>query len=403
MANTNIEFLGKTLKSPIFAAVGPHTQSVEDCLAALHNGAGAIEVQFHRGDNNLWDDYRRVDLYAVVPHKSDADHERYYGLISTGMNIRKEQPHASYIEFTTERLRKIRAGADANTLVVANIGRVGYRGDGLYTWGELARRVTDAGAEAVSLHMQTGNIMAGGILTRDPDFLKRIVDEVRSCTALPIIAKLPVEGCDPALVADLAYQCGCDAVASTGRFIGLLPDIHTGKCELGGHIGYGGSWVLPNTCAWTARMYRSIPDRKLIPGGGVNSWEDILRVIMCGGAMVQTCTWTMVKGYAVLQDALRRIVRYLDENHLENLEALRGSVAKTAVASADLWARKLTRSEAPMYGIDIHDEQCTRCMRCLENCHFDAITQTDGKLHIDPSRCVGCGCCRGTCRFDAIY
>lgn len=404
MVDTSINFLGKTLKSPIFVGVGPNTQTVEECLRALDNGAGAIEIPFHRGDNNIWDNYRRTDLYEVVPNKKDIYKGNYFGLISTGMNIlREEENQEKYIDITTRRLSQVKDGADDRSLVVANIGKVGYMGDGVFSWGHMAKMVEDAGADAITLHLQTGNIMAGGILARDPEFLKRIVSDVRENSSLPIIAKLPIEGCDPSLVADMAYGCGVDAVASTGRFIGLIPDIDTRECKLGGHIGYGGSWVLPNTCAWAARMYNNIPERGLIPGGGISSWKDIIKIIMCGGSMVQVCTWPMVKGYSVIRDAIQKIEKWMVSKGYDNLDDIFASVAKEAVPSSELWARKLKREDAPMYGIKIHEEECTQCLRCLTNCYFDAIENTDEKLRIDPQKCVGCGCCYGTCQFKAIY
>lgn len=403
MSRLEVDFLGHRLQSPIFAAAGPCTQTVENCLCALENGAGAVEVSFIRGNNNIFDGHTRTDLYTVIPHKKDASNGNFYGLISTGMHVEKEREER-FIDVTMDKVRKIRQQAPTNTMVVANIGAVGYKGDGVYTWGEMANLAQQAGADALTLHLQTGNRMAGGIFSRDPEFLSRIVKDVRANSSLPIIAKLPVEGCEPGMLADNADDLGCDAVASTGRFIGLVPDINTLECTLGGHVGYGGSWVLPNTCAWAARMYKERPERLLIPGGGVSAWEDIIKVILCGGTMVQVCTWAMTSGYNALKSALEQAEAWMESKGYANLSELRGVVAEKATPSSDLWNRTPERTKTPFYGIQVHEDKCRKCGRCLPNCYFGALQKKeDGFCSIDQSKCMGCGCCAGLCPFDAIY
>ena len=90
LARTTVTLWGRTLKSPIFASAGPNTQTVEDCLQALQSGAGAVEVSFHRGDHDVFDDYERVDVYSVIPHTKDAYNGKFYGLVSTGMHVKRD-------------------------------------------------------------------------------------------------------------------------------------------------------------------------------------------------------------------------------------------------------------------------------------------------------------------------
>jgi len=44
-------------------------------------------------------------------------------------------------------------------------------------------------------------------------------------------------------------------------------------------------------------------------------------------------------------------------------------------------------------------EKCIRCMKCYENCRFDAINE---ELDIDEDKCEGCGVCSYVCPVDAI-
>ncbi|MBU1076301.1 MAG: ATP-binding protein [Spirochaetes bacterium] len=46
----------------------------------------------------------------------------------------------------------------------------------------------------------------------------------------------------------------------------------------------------------------------------------------------------------------------------------------------------------------IYNEKCTRCMKCVSVCRFDAIID----LKVDPVKCEGCGVCELVCPENAI-
>ncbi|MBN2859805.1 MAG: ATP-binding protein [Sphaerochaetaceae bacterium] len=50
----------------------------------------------------------------------------------------------------------------------------------------------------------------------------------------------------------------------------------------------------------------------------------------------------------------------------------------------------------------IDPEQCIACGRCLDVCHFDAVSQGAESYTIDPIACEGCGYCARVCPVQAI-
>jgi len=59
-------------------------------------------------------------------------------------------------------------------------------------------------------------------------------------------------------------------------------------------------------------------------------------------------------------------------------------------------------TEAPFYsGIlpEIHSDACTHCGKCIEVCHFNAISP---EIVLDTTRCEGCGVCAHFCPAQAI-
>ncbi len=50
----------------------------------------------------------------------------------------------------------------------------------------------------------------------------------------------------------------------------------------------------------------------------------------------------------------------------------------------------------------LNEELCTNCGRCVEVCRFDAISQKESRIAIDPISCEGCGVCALICPVQAI-
>ena len=53
--------------------------------------------------------------------------------------------------------------------------------------------------------------------------------------------------------------------------------------------------------------------------------------------------------------------------------------------------------------IQINQQQCNGCARCLDVCPEGAIYLVDDRAQIDQSRCTGCGDCIEECPTAAIY
>ncbi|WP_407421145.1 4Fe-4S binding protein [Methanobrevibacter sp.] len=52
--------------------------------------------------------------------------------------------------------------------------------------------------------------------------------------------------------------------------------------------------------------------------------------------------------------------------------------------------------------VELHEENCKKCKKCLDACMFQAIDMKNGRITIDTDICRGCGLCTNRCKFDAI-
>jgi electron transport complex protein RnfB len=71
---------------------------------------------------------------------------------------------------------------------------------------------------------------------------------------------------------------------------------------------------------------------------------------------------------------------------------LRGMVeygSENSIARSDFYAR-------------VEAESCTGCEACIDRCHFNAMTMTEGVCVVDTNLCYGCGLCISSCEFEAL-
>ncbi len=54
------------------------------------------------------------------------------------------------------------------------------------------------------------------------------------------------------------------------------------------------------------------------------------------------------------------------------------------------------------YQIAFHEELCIGCQICVNRCQMEAISFTDGRIHVAMDRCIGCGLCATTCKPQAL-
>ncbi|MBN1674653.1 MAG: 4Fe-4S binding protein [Kiritimatiellae bacterium] len=403
MIDLSVEFAGMKLPSPVFVGSGPNTRSAESCIAALKAGAGMVEYGALGGTEQT-DHVLGIDQMQILPHKRDAYHNRFFGYASTGF---KRDWHAATqsAEYKLNAIRRVKAETAGLGMLVASIGSVNYRytgKPGQFSWGEMAKMCVEAGADALILHLQTGQELAGKVLSENPDYLRDTIKEVKDAANAPVLAKLPIEGCDPAFLARLAFNAGADGVAPTARYVGLNIDIGAETVpEWHGFHGYGGPWALPITAAWTAKVRRSGVMGPMIPGGGVMSWTDIVRLILVGADVVQVCSWPILKGYGVLPKALDRIRRWMREKGYGSIDDFRGRMVVSLKETKCIWGRRFEKG--PFEGVTVDPTRCTGCGACTHPCYFHAIALNgDGKAHIDPDKCVGCGHCFQVCPQDAV-
>lgn len=60
------------------------------------------------------------------------------------------------------------------------------------------------------------------------------------------------------------------------------------------------------------------------------------------------------------------------------------------------------RAQHRSVGLDVHDEDCEGCGKCVDACFMGAASVVDGKVRIDEQECMCCGACADVCENGVL-
>ncbi len=276
-------------------------------------------------------------------------------------------------------------------------------------WTELARLVTEAGADMIEMNLScpqmTSHAMGSDVGT-NPDLCRKYCAAVKKGTKLPVLAKMTPNITDMVPVAKACMEGGADGIAAINtiksitdldldRAIGL--PVINGKSSVS---GYSGKAVKPIALRFIQQLREGIPGLPISGIGGIETWEDALEFILLGASTLQVTTAVMQYGYRIVEDMKNGLMHYLEDHGVEHLSDLVGLANKNIVPAEELDRDYIVHPA-------LKAEACIGCGRCYISC-FDGAHQairwneTERRPYFDTEKCVGCLLCSLVCPTGAI-
>lgn len=376
-----VHYAGLTLKNPVIISSATPSITPEAIRKGAMAGAGAIvtkSVIFPEKDGRPAGGYPRprFQLYNSQKGYDPALTERG-GLFSL-FRLGEPYPTPDKMERMLDEIKKMK---DVDIPIIVSIcgSPVDYD-----EWRRLARRMEDAGADALEINMHA----YPEIKYTDPLFVKVVKDEVK----IPVISKLMSIHEDPTTMGRKVEQAGADAIAALGTFglRGVELDIETEKPWMNMAHGMGGSWLRPVGLAFIETLARTVKC-PLSGVTGVQTWRDAVKYILLGASTVQVCAAIYARGYKVITEIVDGLETYMKEHGYNSIEEFRGRAL----------ANFLPQEYEPPIRAQVNPDKCVGCGKCAEICMFDAISLKEKKAVVSES-CDGCGLCWSYCPARAI-
>ena len=387
----SVEFLGVHFENPFCLSSSPVGNCYEMCAKAYDEGwAGVVFKTIGPGDFLIDEVSPRFDALTKE------------GTPFVGFK-NMEQIAEHPLEQNLEDLRKLKA-AYPNKVLIASI-----MGPTEEDWEELARLVTEAGADMIEMNLScpqmTTHAMGSDVGT-NAELCKSFCAAVKRGSKLPMMAKMTPNITDMVPVAKACLEGGADGIAAINtiksvcnvdlnRKIGM--PIVNGKSAIS---GYSGKAVKPVALRFVQQLRTGIPGVEISGIGGIETWEDAAEFLLLGSTTLQVTTSIMQYGYRIVEDMKNGLEHYMEEQGVDGLMDLIGIANGNIIPAEELDRDYVVYPE-------FDTEKCIGCGRCYVSCYdgaHQAISwdEENRKPSCDHNKCVGCHLCALVCPVKAI-
>ena len=387
----SVEFLGVHFENPFCLSSSPVGNCYEMCAKAYDEGwAGVVFKTIGPGDFLIDEVSPRFDALTKE------------GTPFVGFK-NMEQIAEHPLEQNLEDLRKLKA-AYPNKVLIASI-----MGPTEKDWEELARLVTEAGADMIEMNLScpqmTTHAMGSDVGT-NAELCKSFCAAVKRGSKLPMMAKMTPNITDMVPVAKACLEGGADGIAAINtiksvcnvdlnRKIGM--PIVNGKSSIS---GYSGKAVKPVALRFVQQLRDGIPGVEISGIGGIETWEDAAEFLLLGSTTLQVTTSIMQYGYRIVEDMKNGLEHYMEEQGVDSLMDLIGIANGNIIPAEELDRDYVVYPE-------FDTEKCIGCGRCYVSCYdgaHQAISwdEENRKPSCDHEKCVGCHLCALVCPVKAI-
>ncbi len=390
-ADLSIDFCGVHCENPFFLSSSIVAGNYDMCARAFDAGWGGVV-------------YKTVGFLIPEELSPRFDSVHKEGTPFIGFkNLEQISDHP--LEENLETFRKLKRNYPSKILVASIMGRDENE------WTELARLVTEAGADIIECNFSCPQMVGEGLgsdIGQNPELVSKYTAAVKKGTDIPVLAKMTPNIGRMEVPAIAAVEAGADGLAAINTIKSITninEDTMTSYPDVGGRSsvgGYSGKAVKPIALRFIHDMakcekLKGIPISGI---GGIETWHDALEFILLGSSNIQITTSVMQYGYRIIDDLISGMQRYMWEHHIDRLSDIVGAALENVVPAEELSRNTISY---PMFD----KNKCIGCGRCYISC-MDGGHQaimfdiTKRKPALIGKNCVGCHLCRLVCPTDAI-
>lgn len=319
MADLTTTYLGLTLKNPVVASASPLSKKLEGIRRLEEAGASAV-VMYSLFEEQITHESLALDHFLNRGTESFAEALSYFPDLEN-YNIGPE-----------EYLNLIRRAKEAVSIpIIGSLNGVSAGG-----WVEYARKIEEAGADALELNMY--------YIPTDTDITAQeleqnyvdLVSEVCSRVSIPVAVKLsPFFTALPNLARRLA-GAGAKGLVLFNRFI--QPDLDIETLEVTPALQLSTPAELRLPLRWVAILYGRVPC-DLALTSGVHDAQAVLKAMMAGAKVTMLASELIQNGLKRIGEILTDMNAWMETFEYESVSQMQGSMSQKAVAEPAAFER----------------------------------------------------------------
>ncbi len=319
MVDLTTTYMGLELRSPLVVSACPLSEKVANIKAMEDAGAGAV-VLF-----SLFEEQIRREREAML-------HYLLYGTESFAEALTYFPEPEEYHAGTDDYLKLIAdAKASVDIPIIASLN-----GTSLGGWTKFARKMQDAGADALELniyYIPTNMSMTGDEV--ENTYID-ILHAVKSAINIPVAVKLSPYFSNMAYMAKRLDMGGADALVLFNRF--YQPDIDIETREVTPNVLLSTPQAMRLPLTWIAILYGKIK-ADLAATSGIHTAADVIKMTMAGASVSMMASAILRSGIDHLRIVEQGIRQWMTEHEYESIAQMRGSVSQINAADPSAFER----------------------------------------------------------------
>jgi dihydroorotate dehydrogenase (fumarate) len=312
-------YLGLDLPSPLVMSASPLCEEIDNIRRAEDAGAGAVVL------HSLFEEQIDVESHDLDHHLSHGTHSFAEALSYFPDMTTYNLGPKGYLE----HIRKAKAAVDIP--VIASLNGVSSGG-----WIEYARRIEQAGADALELNVY---FVPTDTLTSGAEIERRYLDlvhAVRLEVTIPVAVKLPHFFSAIPNMALRLDETGIDGLVLFNRF--YQPDLDIERLEVVPNLILSSSAELRLRLRWVAILYGHV-HADLAVTGGVHTAEDVLKSMMAGASVAMMTSALLVHGVEHLARVRASLTAWMEDHEYTSVNQMHGSMSQQHVADPAAFER----------------------------------------------------------------
>ncbi len=317
MANLETTFLGIKLRNPIVVGSSGLTNSVDKNLKLQEAGAAAVVLK------SLFEEQINYDINRAIYSGQGFD---YPEAMDYMQNYSRDNSVSEYLKLISESKKAL------SIPVIASINCFSTS-----EWIEFAKRIEDAGADAIELNLFILNTDKNSNSTDHENLYYQIVKTVSSKVSIPIVIKLGFYFSNLVTVVDRLSVSGAKGVVLFNRF--YEPDIDINDFSLSAAHVFSSPDDIRLSLRWVAIISALISNIEVAASIGIHDGEAVIKQLLAGAKTTQICSTVYKNGPEVIVEMIKTLETWMGEKGFSTIDDFRGKMSYGKIKDPFIYER----------------------------------------------------------------
>ena len=305
MTNLNVKYLGLDLKNPIIAGSSGLTNSIENLKAIEAAGAGAVVLK-SIFEEEIYLEFAH-EFSKLGPMDNNLEFLDYYDYQIKKDNLKR------YLTLIREAKKEL------SIPVIASINCVSSQ-----EWGFFAKKVEDAGADAIELNMFILPTNLSQTSQDNESLYFDIVSRIASKVNIPLSLKISSYFSNlGGIIRDLSFS-EVKGLVLFNKYYSPDVDFEHQKIISSDILSHNSDYKL--SLRWIGMMANRV-NSDLSASTGVHDWQTVVKLLLVGATTVQVVSALYRDGFPVISGMIQNLEKWMDSNNYSSIADFRGKLS----------------------------------------------------------------------------